>query len=483
MVDKSPVQRGNISWSDSPHRNQKKPEHSVNSLMNKTDKLEKIDLPESQVPSWMNKTGAARTPVRQNVSMKRRHITINFEEDDLPVPLDENALKMSIEDDEVLQYHNLILSTKKHLPSHNSNNNHNHFSSYTGVNRQHGKPQAASISKVPSNSFSNRVRNVQIQSIVRQQVHPASRATVSASENRPSVWQPALMSDARQTAQRNHLMPRDQQATRQNKPASKFQSTNVQRVLFEKPKPRNYTQIYYTIKYNPLTQCVNSQASYPQLYLLIFSKPVMSSVIGFQSPTAEFPLIFLHAEIVKYFKERETEQNGEREEWFQRMEQSKSGKLDEIEQTLNRTLFLQGTAETRLEALGYRVGMALVERLSRDTPRLPTELENVKFICKDFWTYVFGKQVDNLRTNHQGIFVIQDNKFSFIANIAEGAQYLDQIAIYLSMPSGVVRGALANLGINARVSATVEKLPVVRFNVTIQPSSSDEKHEPQTPQR
>jgi hypothetical protein len=42
----------------------------------------------------------------------------------------------------------------------------------------------------------------------------------------------------------------------------------------------------------------------------------------------------------------------------------------------------------------------MVERLTRDIPRLPTELENVKFICKDFWSNVFGKQVDNLRTNH-----------------------------------------------------------------------------------
>lgn len=64
----------------------------------------------------------------------------------------------------------------------------------------------------------------------------------------------------------------------------------------------------------------------------------------------------------------------------------------------------QSNAETRIEALGYRVGFAMVERLSKDVPRLPTELENVKFICKDFWTNVFGKQVDNLRTNHQVCF-------------------------------------------------------------------------------
>jgi hypothetical protein len=69
----------------------------------------------------------------------------------------------------------------------------------------------------------------------------------------------------------------------------------------------------------------------------------MSTALGVQLSTAEFPLIFLHAEIVKYFKEREAEQNAERDDWFQRMEQAKSNGLEEIEQTMSRTLFLQVT--------------------------------------------------------------------------------------------------------------------------------------------
>jgi hypothetical protein len=28
-------------------------------------------------------------------------------------------------------------------------------------------------------------------------------------------------------------------------------------------------------------------------------------------------------------------------------------------------------------------------------------------VCKDFWTCVFKKQIDNLRTNHQGVYVLQ----------------------------------------------------------------------------
>lgn len=55
----------------------------------------------------------------------------------------------------------------------------------------------------------------------------------------------------------------------------------------------------------------------------------------------------------------------------------------------------------KLERLGQRVGESLVERTSRDTPRFRTELDAVVFICKQFWSLAFNKQVDNLKTNHQ----------------------------------------------------------------------------------
>lgn len=65
------------------------------------------------------------------------------------------------------------------------------------------------------------------------------------------------------------------------------------------------------------------------------------SNLGVQSISTEFPFTFLHTEIVNYFKERESEQDTQRDEYFQRLEQSKNDGLEEIEQSLNRTLFLQ----------------------------------------------------------------------------------------------------------------------------------------------
>lgn len=58
----------------------------------------------------------------------------------------------------------------------------------------------------------------------------------------------------------------------------------------------------------------------------------------------------------------------------------------------------------RLESLGYRVGQGLVERFSRDRARFGDTLDVIKFVCKDLWTLVFRKQVDNLKTNHRVSF-------------------------------------------------------------------------------
>ena len=65
----------------------------------------------------------------------------------------------------------------------------------------------------------------------------------------------------------------------------------------------------------------------------------------------------------------------------------------------------------RLDGLGYRVGLLLPERFSLDRPRFTDALDAIKFLCKDLWQLVFRKQIDNLKTNHRGVYVLTDNKF------------------------------------------------------------------------
>ncbi|CAG7941040.1 unnamed protein product [Penicillium nalgiovense] len=111
------------------------------------------------------------------------------------------------------------------------------------------------------------------------------------------------------------------------------------------------------------------------------------------------------------------------------------GKETEDEEVRETTFF-------RLESLGYRVGQGLAERFARDRPRFTDNLDVIKFLCKDLWTILFKKQVDNLKTNHR----------------------------YLWFPCGIIRGALANLGINTTVQAETSDLPGATFQIkTLQP--------------
>lgn len=60
---------------------------------------------------------------------------------------------------------------------------------------------------------------------------------------------------------------------------------------------------------------------------------------------------------------------------------------------------------------------------------LPTTLDTIKFICKDLWVALFDKQIDNLRTNHRGVYVLQDNAFRPITRISEKEASLRGIAV------------------------------------------------------
>ncbi|XP_028309007.1 trafficking protein particle complex subunit 6b isoform X1 [Gouania willdenowi] len=123
---------------------------------------------------------------------------------------------------------------------------------------------------------------------------------------------------------------------------------------------------------------------------------------------------------------------------------------------------------TKVESMGFRVGQGLIERLTKETSRFKDELDVMKFICKDFWTCLFKKQIDNLRTNHQGIYVLQDSKFQLLSHLSAGKQYLDQAPKYLAFTCGLVRGALSNLGVKSIVTAEVSIMPACKFQVMIQ---------------
>ncbi|EON66645.1 hypothetical protein W97_05891 [Coniosporium apollinis CBS 100218] len=138
----------------------------------------------------------------------------------------------------------------------------------------------------------------------------------------------------------------------------------------------------------------------------------------------------------------------------------RAGGLDEEE--LREAMFY------RLEMLGYRVGLGVVERFSRDKPRFNDTLDVIKFLCKDLWTLVFRKQIDNLKTNHRGTYVLTDNTFAPLRrmSVEKGVDgTLARAQPFLFFPAGVIRGALASLGVNATVQAETSALPGATFQI------------------
>lgn len=132
---------------------------------------------------------------------------------------------------------------------------------------------------------------------------------------------------------------------------------------------------------------------------------------------------------------------------------------------LNSSGSLPDASVTKLEQIGFSTGYRLVEKLTKDWPRFKTELDVIKFICKEFWSAVYKKQIDNLRTNHHGVYVLHDNRFRFLTQLSNNKQYIEMAPKYLAFTCGLIRGTLANLGINSVVTVEVTVMPACKFQV------------------
>ena len=58
------------------------------------------------------------------------------------------------------------------------------------------------------------------------------------------------------------------------------------------------------------------------------------------------------------------------------------------------------------------------DSFSVNKPRPQTPLDAIKFICKDLWILLFRKQIDNLKTNHRGVFVLTDTRFQPLSRMS-----------------------------------------------------------------
>ncbi|KAG7660618.1 TRS33 [[Candida] subhashii] len=125
----------------------------------------------------------------------------------------------------------------------------------------------------------------------------------------------------------------------------------------------------------------------------------------------------------------------------------------------------------RIENYGYQIGLKIANVLlykMTNSKLIVDVLDVMKFVCRDVWVCMYNKQMDNLRTNHRGTFVLVDNNYRLInqLNSPKGMQdTLNKSKVYLWFPCGVIRGILASFGVDANVSAEITQFPSVTFNI------------------
>ena len=73
-----------------------------------------------------------------------------------------------------------------------------------------------------------------------------------------------------------------------------------------------------------------------------------------------------------------------------------------------------------------------------------------------------------MQTNHRGVFVLSDNKFKWLDKYAsDDIKSKEEAARMLHFPCGIIRGALANLGLVCIVNADFNTLPSCSFNIRV----------------
>jgi hypothetical protein len=132
-----------------------------------------------------------------------------------------------------------------------------------------------------------------------------------------------------------------------------------------------------------------------------------------------------------------------------------------------------------LSQIGYRVGYSLSERLSKDNPRYRDELDTIKYLCKELWICLFKKQVDNLRTNHQGVYVIHDGKFRLLQQtlltMNKPMETTNRLySLFIAYSTGLIRGILTNMGYPCRVTTEIVDYGV-KFQIEINTANAQQK--------
>ncbi len=84
-------------------------------------------------------------------------------------------------------------------------------------------------------------------------------------------------------------------------------------------------------------------------------------------------------------------------------------------------------------------------------------IDYIKYIAVDVWSYVFRTAVEKVKTEYGGKHDLYVKPFEWIAGLSNhdlrSKEYLDKLKLYLTYICGILRGALAAMGLESQVDA------------------------------
>ena len=134
--------------------------------------------------------------------------------------------------------------------------------------------------------------------------------------------------------------------------------------------------------------------------------------------------------------------------------------------------------------LGERIANHLLNNNNSTTSSAKMEVDEImKFLGRDVWLFLFGKQISKLQTNRKGTFLIDCDEIKFHhLLITEKAGQEEILEIVLSFVAGVIKGVLSAFNVEGGVTAGFKSGPIVGTMFTLASNGIETKGGQNLPQ-
>ena len=86
----------------------------------------------------------------------------------------------------------------------------------------------------------------------------------------------------------------------------------------------------------------------------------------------------------------------------------------------------------------------------------------MKFLGRDVWLFLFGRQISKLQTNRKGTFLIDCDDIKFHHNLIIDKNSQDEtLENILSFVGGIIKGVLAAFNVECSVSPVFKSQPII----------------------